>query len=343
MGKKVIQLQDGSGGPETTVLLKKLFKTVIGLKPRDIDYDVMGLDVMDDAAFIRINGKYLVITTDSYTVNPLFFPGGDLGRLSVTGTINDLAVSGADPIGILDAIIIEEGLPLDIVEKISSSFQREVLENDLILLGGDLKVMPKGQLDKMVITTTGIGFTDKPIIDNNLREGDKIIVSGSIGEHGSVIAALQYGVDFDKEKLKSDVAPVYKIMKSLRNRHPNAIHAARDPTRGGLSMVLNDWAETNNVKIIIEEKNVPISPQVKAISDVLGLDPFQLASEGRVVLGVSEDEAEEILWEIRGMGYDDANIIGNVSSGEPIVVLKTRIGGYRVMEPPTGLLLPRIC
>ena len=345
MLEKKVSLDHGSGGLETSRLLRRLFKQYIRMQSSiETSFQVIdNFDIPKDSAFIRLGDKYAVFTTDMFTVKPLFFPGGNLGKLAVTGTINDLLVSGAEPIGILDSLLIEEGLEIDVVEKITDSMIVEAAKNNVFILGGDLKVMPKGELDKMVINTAGIGFTDSPITDKNIMVGDKIVVSGTIGDHGAVISALQYGLKITS-KLESDVASLRDVMMGIKNRFSfKILGAARDPTRGGLSMVLNDWAELNKKRIVIEEKKIPFKPEVKGISSILGLNPLHLASEGRVVLSVRDEVAEDVVEFLRSLGMEDASIIGHVEEGEPVVVMVTNIGGRIIVEPPTGTILPRIC
>ncbi len=338
-----IKLAHGSGGVETSQLLEKLIFSKVEDRLKALPGGV-GIDFPDDGALIPLsNGEYLVVTVDSYTVNPPFFPGGDIGVLAASGTINDVLMMGGRPIAALDAIVVEEGLPMEDLERILESMLRVFREEGVALIGGDFKVMPKGQLDKIVISTVGIGITRNPIIDKP-RPGDRIIVSGHIGDHGAVILALQQGTEVGR--LKSDVKPLTRLMLPLIERYGNFIHAARDPTRGGLSMALNDWARMSDTVIVIDENSIPIREEVRALTEMFGIDPLHLASEGVAVLSVQGDVADEIVEFMHKLGFEDARIIGEVRKSERfngVVLARTVTGGYRLVEPPRGELVPRIC
>ncbi|MFP3485334.1 MAG: AIR synthase related protein, partial [Vulcanisaeta sp.] len=248
--EKYIRLAHGSGGVETSMILEELIFSKVEDPLKRVGNGI-GIDFPDDAAAIPLpSGDYLIITVDAYTVNPPFFPGGNIGVLAASGSINDVLMMGGKPIAMLDSIIVEEGFPIDDLSKIIDSFIDTLRREGVALIGGDFKVMPKGQLDKIVITTVGIGLAKKPIVDVP-RVGDKIIVSDYVGDHGAVILAYQLGSDvstelLEKSRLKSDVKPLTKLMLPLIEKYGDYIHAARDPTRGGLSMVLNDWAKASN-------------------------------------------------------------------------------------------------
>ncbi len=340
MSREYITLAHGAGGKEMSELIER---TIISrIKNRKVDQGV-GLDERDDSATIPLGDMHVVITTDSYTVNPIFFPGGNIGKLAITGTINDLAVIGAKPLAIVDALIVEEGFPLDRLEKIIKAMIEVAEQEDIAIIGGDFKVMPKGAIDKIVITTTGIGLVKKEnmILDSGLKPGDKIVVSGTIGEHGATILALQSGIDVEGE-LSSDCAPVTKIMEICRKI--GGVHAAKDPTRGGIAMALNELARKSKVMIILEEEKIPIREEVRTYCEMLGIDPLYLACEGRVVVGVKAEKAEELVKELRKAGYEEANIIGEVKEGrEGYVLMKTIVGGIRIVEMPIGEIVPRIC
>lgn len=303
-----------------------------------------GLSELEDSALVPIGGrKYLAITTDSYTVNPIFFPGGNIGKLAATGTINDLAVMGAKPLAFLDTIVVEEGFPVDKLYEIVKSMVDVLEKENIALIGGDFKVMPKGSLDKIVISTTGIGFVSEEnlIRNNGLKPGDKIIVSGTVGDHGAVIMACQAGIEVESS-LVSDCAPVIGVIEAVQE--VTKIHAAKDPTRGGLAMALNDLAKKSGVSIIVEEESIPVREEVLAYCEMLGVDPLVLACEGRVVLGVDGEVAEEVLRKLKSAGYSEAAIIGEVLDKEPPrVYMKTSVGGTRIIEEPLGEIVPRIC
>ncbi|MGC8994467.1 MAG: hydrogenase expression/formation protein HypE, partial [Pyrobaculum sp.] len=310
--ERVIRLAHGAGGVETSQILDLLF-----FSRGDILKKVeggVGLDFPDDAAAIPIgDGRYLVVTVDSYTVNPPFFPGGDIGVLAASGSINDVLMMGGRPIAMLDAVVVEEGFPMEDLKKIMDSMMRVLREEGVALIGGDFKVMPRGQLDKIVITTVGIGVAERLIVDKP-RPGDKIIVSGYLGDHGAVILAKQMGLDEGGSSggLVSDVRPLTRLMLPLVEKYGNYIHAARDPTRGGLAMVLNDWAKAAGAVIVVEEEAIPIRPQVASYANMLGVDPLALASEGAAVLAVDPSAAEEVLEQMKRLGFEHAAVIGEV-------------------------------
>ncbi len=338
-----ITLSHGSGGIETSRILEKLIFSRIPDALKSVKGGV-GIDVPDDAAAIPVGNKYIVVTVDSYTVNPIRFPGGNIGTLAASGTINDVLMLGGRPIAIMDSIVVEEGFPMSELEDIVNSFVSVITSENVALIGGDFKVMPRGQIDKIVITTVGIGVADRLIVDKNVRPGDKIIVTDYIADHGATIMALQYRLDVSS--LRSDCKPLTKLMLPLLDRYGEHIHAARDPTRGGLAMVLNDWARLSNTVIVVDETKIPIREQVRSYCEMLGIDPLHLASEGVAVLAVSSDVADEMLEYIHKLGFENATIIGEVRGSEKysgIVLCRTSVGGFRVLEPPAGEIVPRIC
>ncbi|RLE94302.1 MAG: hydrogenase expression/formation protein HypE [Thermoprotei archaeon] len=338
--EEIVTLAHGAGGAEMSSLIKKLVD-LVSLKKIE---GGTGLSELEDSALLPVGeGNYLAITTDSYTVNPIFFPGGNIGKLAATGTINDLAVMGAKPLAFLDTIVVEEGFPLDKLYEIVKSMVDVLEKKNIALIGGDFKVMPRGSLDKIVISTTGVGFVSKEnlIRNNGLKLGDKIIVSGTIGDHGAVIMACQAGIEVESS-LTSDCTPVIDIIETVQRI--TKIHAAKDPTRGGLAMALNDLAKKSEVSIIIYEENIPIKEEVLAYCEMLGVDPLVLACEGRVVMGVEGSIAEEVLKELKSRGYTEAAIIGEaVDKKPPRVYMKTSVGGTRIVEEPMGEIVPRIC
>ncbi len=304
----------------------------------------LGIDFPDDSAAIPILDGYVVLTIDSYTVSPILFPGGDLGKLAAAGTINDVLMLGGTPIAALDAIIVEEGLETSLLTRIVDSMISVFMDENVKLIGGDLKVMPKGQLDKAVITTACVGFARRLIVDNGLRPGDKVIITGNIGEHGAAILAAQHQIE--TREFSSDVAPLSNLMIPLIREMGEDIVAARDPTRGGVAMVLNDWARSTKTNILIHESELPIRDAVANLCEMLGIDPLALASEGTALLGVRPGSAEAALEFIHGLGFKSARIIGEVrepQTSASLVVMKTLIGGYRILEPPSGEIVPRIC
>ncbi|NHV45400.1 MAG: hydrogenase expression/formation protein HypE [Candidatus Verstraetearchaeota archaeon] len=336
-----IQLSHGAGG----TIMNDLIKEVIlkNIKNRKVGRGI-GLDELDDGATIPINSEEIVVTGDAYTITPIFFPGGDIGKLAICGTINDLAVMGARPIAIMDTVVVEEGFEIENLNKIFISMNEIMEKFDISLIHGDFKVMPKGKLDGIVISTMGIGvlYKKRPILDSGLKEGDKIIVTGPIGDHGIVIISLREGISF-KTNIISDVAPLWNLMKKAMDA--GEITAAKDPTRGGLAMALNEMAAKSNVSIWINEDEIPIRNEVKGACEMLGIDYLELACEGRIVMGVKAEDADNVLKAIRSTEEGkDAKIIGYVKKEMPgYVIMNTIIGGKRIINPPLGEPVPRIC
>ncbi|MGQ4891517.1 MAG: hydrogenase expression/formation protein HypE [Candidatus Njordarchaeia archaeon] len=334
-----ITISHGTGGKETEELIKKLFVETFKLKSVK---NGIGLDYLDDGSTIPTKDGQFVFTMDSFTIKPLFFSGGNIGKLAATGTINDIAVMGGLPLAVLDSIIVEEGVKINVVERVVDSFRKVLEDHNVALLGGDFKVMPKKSLDTLVITVAGIGFAEKVITDRDLKPGDKIIISGPIAEHGATILAEQMGLDPSESKLKSDCKPIIDAVRKALEL--GAVHAAKDPTRGGLANALNEFAYKSNVGIKIYEENIPIRDEVLGLCEMLGVDPLYLASEGQVVMSVKSDLAEELIGELKKIGYGDAAIIGEVlDSHSGKVLMETVIGGLRIVESPVGVPLPRIC
>ena len=340
-----VTLAHGAGGKETEELLEKLIFSRVEERLKKVEGG-LGIDIPDDGAAIPLpGGGYLVASIDSYTVNPPFFPGGDIGKLAACGSINDVLMMGAKPVAMLNSIVVEEGFPMDDLNRIVDSLLSTLKSEGVATIGGDFKVMPRGSIDKVVITTTGIGVADRLIVDKNVKEGDAIIVSGYVGDHGATILALQQGIEIEGE-LKSDVAPLTKLMIPLLEKYGEYIHAARDPTRGGLSMTLNDWARDSGTVIVVEASKIPVRRQVEAYAGMLGIDPLHLASEGVAVLAVDRRVAEEILDFIKNLGYGDAAIIGEARKSRKykgLVLYRSEVGGLKILEPPSGELVPRIC
>jgi len=346
MNYERILLAHGAGARETGEILQYVLLSKISDSMKRIEGGY-GIDVLDDAATIPLpNGEHMIITVDSYIVNPIFFPGGNIGKLAVCGSINDVLMMGGKPLAILDSIVVEEGFPINDLNEIVDSMINIAREEGVAIIGGDFKVMPQKQLDKIVITTVGIGISEKPIVDLNIKPGDKIIVTGTIGDHGASILALQHGIEVNSKDLCSDVQPLTRLMIPLLKRYGDYIHAAQDPTRGGLAMALNEWARKSGNIIVLDESKIPIRKTVQAYAEMLGIDPLSLASEGRALLGVSGEVADDILKFIRDLGFKDAEVIGEVRRAERykgIVLLKTCVGSIRIVEVPSGELVPRIC
>lgn len=329
-----VNLMHGAGGE----VMGELLRTLTAFSHNNAGG--VGLESLDDGAVIPVNGTNIVLTTDSHVVRPLFFPGGDIGRLSVCGTINDLAVMGARPIALTSAMIIEEGFSVDDLAKIVSSMDQALGEAGASIVTGDTKVVERGSLDGIIINTAGIGIADRPVRDSTLQEGDLIIASGTLGDHGISILSYREGFEFG-ETLRSDVAPVWPIVE--RALAAGEVHAMKDPTRGGFAAAMNEMAKKSGMGILLHEEKVPIRRSIRSAADILGIDPLQVANEGKVIMGVSADDADAILSALRSHPTGaDAAIIGEVISGSR-VVMQTSIGGERFIEPPLGDPVPRVC
>ncbi len=330
---KTVTLAHGNGGAENQELISKVFY-------RAFKNDI--LNKSEDAAIIQ-DGS-LAFTTDSFTVSPLFFNGADIGKLAVCGTCNDLAMMGAKPKYLTCSVIIEEGFEIKNLEKIVKSMKEELIKNDAIVVSGDTKVVPKGSVDKIFINTTGIGeIVQKDISSNSVSEDDVIIVSRDVGAHGATIFAAREGMDISTS-LQSDCASLWTQVKALIDSGIK-ITALRDATRGGISAVLNEWANQSNVCIEVQEDKVPVSNEVKGICELLGFEAMSLANEGTFVLAINKNEANKALEVLKQFdNSSNAAIIAEVSQAyEKRVVLHSAWGTKRFLELPTGELLPRIC
>jgi len=330
-----ILLAHGSGGRLSHELVKKQFLPLLA-NP--------ALNTLDDSAIFEASGRF-AFTTDGYVVNPIFFPGGDIGKLAVCGTVNDLAMNGAKPLYLSLSAIIEEGFLLRELEQVVQSIKKAADEAGVSIIAGDTKVVSRGQADRLFITTSGIGVIP-PGVDisgANARVGDKVLLSGTIGDHGIAIMSQREGLKFSMT-LASDCAPLNKLVSQMLKVSPR-IHCLRDPTRGGLATTLNELAMQSNVGIVIEEARIPVKEQVKAACELLGLDPIYVANEGKLVAIVDPADAENILARMRGNRYGrDAAIIGEVTGQYPgKVIMKTKFGPSRIIDMLTGELLPRIC
>ncbi|MFX1591893.1 MAG: hydrogenase expression/formation protein HypE [Promethearchaeota archaeon] len=341
----VIRLAHGAGG----ILQEELIEFITRNIPYKNVNNGIGVKELDDGATIPLENydKEIVVTADGHTIYPLFFPGGDLGTLSICGTVNDLIMMGAKPLALTSMIIIEEGFEFSQLERIVNSMNSIAKKASIAVIAGDTKVMPRGTLNEMIIATTGIGIKDKKVkvLDNNLKIGDDIILTGSIGDHGTALMASREGLNISTN-LKSDISLLLEIYKAIQIEiRNNFIHAMKDPTRGGVAAALNNWAVKSNVSIWIDEEKVPIKKQVAAICDMLGLDPYNIASEGRALLAVDSNHSKNILTKIRSTEIGkSAEIIGKVKTDDPKrVFLKTIVGGTRFMDMPLGEPIPRIC
>jgi hydrogenase expression/formation protein HypE len=302
----------------------------------------IGLNALDDGATIPLGDIEIVVTTDGHTINPLFFPGGNIGRISAAGTINDIAVMGAKPLAITNGMIIKEGFDIDDLDVIIKSMNETCEEVDVGVIAGDTKVMEQDKLDGLVMVTSGLGIVQKgkAIRDSSLEVGDKIIISGSVGDHGMSLMAFRKGFEFETD-LKSDVAPVWGVVS--RSLDVGGVTAMKDPTRGGLANAINEMAKKSDVGVMLHDDLIPVKEEVKAVSDMLGIDPYDVANEGKVVMGVKSESANDVLKAIRKDRYGhDAEIIGEVVEGSRVLV-ETPVGGTRILESPIADPVPRVC
>ncbi len=329
--KKRITLSHGGGGRKTENLIKNIFRKYLN--------DPI-LCKMDDGAEIEDD---LIFTTDSFVVNPIFFPAGNIGRLAVAGTVNDLVSMGAKPLYMSVGFIIEEGFLFEELEKILLSIEKTAIESSVRIVTGDTKVVERGKCDRIFINTAGIGkriFAD-PISINRIEVGDILIINGSLGLHqiAVLISRGEYDIEVD---IKSDVAPLWDLIKLLI---PFDIKFMRDPTRGGLSQVLNEMVSQRKFGVEINELSLPITPEVRTVCDLLGFEPLDLANEGKIVIIAKPEDEKEIISILKGhsLGRETSGI-GKITKENPgFVTLKTHLGTERIIMPPSGEILPRIC
>lgn len=303
------------------------------------------LDSLDDAASLLLESSRLAFTTDTYVVNPIFFKGGNIGRLAVCGTVNDLSMKGAVPKYLSCAFLIEEGFSLKELEEIINSMVEAAKEAEVVIVTGDTKVVERGSADKIFINTAGVGVIPEGvnISGGNAKPGDVVIVSGTIGDHGIAVLSEREGIAFESN-IESDVAPLNKLVQEILKVTKN-IHVLRDPTRGGLSSTLNEIATHSNVGIVISEEKIPIKEEVLGACEMLGFDPLHVANEGKLIAILPKKEAEKVLQAMRNNPYGkEAAIIGEVKE-EPKgkVLVKTLIGTNRILDMLVGEQLPRIC
>jgi len=330
-----ILLAHGSGGKLSHDLVKQNFVPL---------FDNAFLNKLDDSAVFELKGR-LAFTTDSYVVNPIFFPGGDIGKLAVCGTVNDLSMMGAVPRYLSIALIIEEGLLMSDLKRIMGSIKKAAQEAGIKIVTGDTKVVNKGSADRLFINSAGVGVIPHgvDISGSNARVGDKVILSGSIGDHGIAVISQREGLQFSSS-VKSDCAPLNKLVAEMLDSGVE-IRCLRDPTRGGLASTLNEFAESSGVGIMIEEESLPVHEGVQAACELLGFDPLYVANEGKLVAVVAANGAEKVVEAMRRNKYGkEAAIIGEVVSEHPgRVIMKTSMGASRIVDMLVGEQLPRIC
>jgi len=333
----IVSLDHGSGGLASQNLISGLFlKYLTCPQLRDLE----------DCAVLGEYAGRIAFSTDSYVVDPLFFPGGDIGELAVHGTINDLAMRGARPIALSLALIIEEGFPLADLERVIASVARCCEAAGVAVVTGDTKVVPRGKADRLFVNTTGIGIASHriEISGKRARVGDAVLISGTLADHGITIMSCQAGIAIGGD-IASDTQPLHRLVAALLEEEDGAVHVLRDPTRGGLATTLCEIARSSKVGITIEEELLPIRPAVNTACELIGLDPLYLANEGKCLIICDQARAEAVLQLLRRMPEGrEAALIGRVvENREGRVSLTTRIGGSRLLEPLTGQPLPRIC
>jgi hydrogenase expression/formation protein HypE len=336
-----IGLKYGAGGRAMRALIEQVCLAGLGEGPA---VEGIGLAAMDDGAAIRVGDRWLIVTTDSHVVHPIFFPGGDIGRLAVSGTVNDLAVMGATEVTALTcAIIIEEGFPRAELERVYASIRAACEEAGAPIVTGDTKVMGRGEIDGLVLNTAGVGFCERPVPDSGLAPGDALIVTGTIGDHGMAIMAARHALSLDGD-LRSDVAPINGVVRAALRAGRDGVVAMKDPTRGGLSSALHEMAQKSRVGILIEESSVPVRLDVRGASDLLGIDPLVMANEGKALIGVRPEVADAVLAAIREhpLGRHAARIGRCIDQHAGAVILDTGFG-RRILAEPEGEPLPRIC
>ncbi len=353
-----VQLGQGAGGELMQELLHGVLIPRIRRKTSEPPGIGLSADLLDDSASIRD----LAFTIDGHTIWPLEFPGGDIGSLSVCGTVNDLAVVGAVPEALALSMVIEEGLSMDLLERISASIGRTSETAGVRVITGDTKVVEQGGVKGLITSTAGIGWrhpdlstcialsdpvgNNRPkgqswLRDDAVRPGDSIILTGSVGDHGISLLSFREGYGFDTD-LVSDVAPLVQLLGTSIKK--GGLSSAKDLTRGGLSNGLNEWARKSNCSILVDETEIPLKGPVISACDMLGMDPFEIGNEGKAIIAVAEGMVDEVLKVVRSdpLGKD-AMIIGRAMEGKPRVILETSIGGKRIMDPPYGDPVPRIC
>jgi hydrogenase expression/formation protein HypE len=344
-------MSHGAGGSVMAKMISDLVIPILGGYECEVS-----LDALDDASVIGD----LVLKSDSHAVQPIFFPGGDIGRLAVAGTVNDIAVLGAQPLALACGLVLEEGLVFEDLRSVLTSMRSACEEANVSVITGDTKVVEKECLGGLIVNMSGIGRGDeslqhnmkvarryrktldtKWILDKNLREGDKIILSGTIGDHGVAIMSTQENIGLTNE-VRSDVKPLnHMIGKILK---VGGIVSMKDPTRGGLANALNEWSEKSHVGIQIQERRIPLRNDVLAACEILGIDPLEVGNEGKVIIGVVKEKAEEVLEELRSTDEGrEAEIIGEATDEFNLVVMETIVGGKRIITTPIGDPVPRIC
>lgn len=334
-----VRLRHGAGGRAMRDLVRELFV------PGDaVAVDGIGLAALDDGAALRVGDRWLVVTTDAHVIQPVFFPGGDIGRLAVCGSVNDLAVMGATEVaGLTCAVVLEEGYPREDLARITRSLHAACKEAGAPLVSGDTKVMRRGEVDGIVLCTTAVGFAERPVPDAGLRPGDRLVVTGTLGDHGFAVLTAREELDLGGA-LRSDVAPLNELVGVALGVAGEDLVAMKDPTRGGLAGALLEMAEKSGVGVVLDEAALPLREEVRAAAELLGIDPVHVANEGKAVLGVAPERAEALVEALRRhpLGREAAVIGTCVDAHRGSVVVDTGIG-RRLLDEAEGEPLPRIC
>ncbi|MEI7826058.1 MAG: hydrogenase expression/formation protein HypE [Chlorobiaceae bacterium] len=337
MQHETVQMAHGAGGRLSQALMQRVFMPHLSNA---------FLDLLDDQAKLALPPGRVAFTTDTYVVSPVFFPGGNIGELAVNGTINDLAVGGATPLYLSVGFVLEEGFLLAELDAIVKSMAEAACKAGVMIVTGDTKVVGKGQCDRIFINTSGIGIIreDTALSCRNLKPGDSILLSGTVGDHGMAIMTSREGLSF-QSRIASDSAALNTMIGAILDAVPSSVHAMRDPTRGGVAATLNELAVSSSVGIEIDESAIPVKPDVRGACELLGIDPLHVANEGKVVLAVAAADAAKALEVMRSFEHGrDAVIIGSVVDLHPgMVVMRTAFGSRRIVDLPLGEQLPRIC
>jgi hydrogenase expression/formation protein HypE len=331
-----VMLDHGAGGRMSHSLIADIMLPV---------FDNPVLSKLDDGAILDIDGMRIAFSTDTFTVDPIFFPGGNIGDLAVNGTVNDIAMCGANPLFLSVGLLIEDGFPMEELKRILRTMGNAADAAGIKIITGDTKVVPKGAADRIFINTSGLGLIPEGVEISCQRAipGDRIILSGSIAEHGMTVLTRRAGMSFESS-IMSDTAPLNHMVARMLSASRD-IHVLRDPTRGGVGTTLNEIAQSSRVGIVIYEDRIPLNPQVEALCELMGLDPLYIANEGKLIAIVGKDHVKEVLSAMQGDRCGrEAAIIGEVVAEDPgAVLMKTKIGGTRIVDMLTGEPLPRIC